>query len=352
MVVLTPDDINAVAEEEWEDICSVENSYVVFGNPFSLRMLKRVGLHHASVVLSVPPATDVDRPRSLVTTHLTPSFTSSDPDAKGLFLACALSTLCAMYEPPATGSKRRNGTDKDVSQSSASNRHLREAQGTSGRSLKRQASLTGGLFKRRDSWDVDGPALGDGPSLAEADSAQGGRGGEGPLLAYPRLLLELVSWSSLRFLENDEDPDANLAYLLRETGLVAGPKAAAVDKSRQPEVMNVESIGLDERCRMRPQFASGEVFFGANLDSLIVQLYYNPVVLDVLHHLLYGGSRSGRRRPRHYRYKENGTVQAMLIPSSYVNATYGELFSVLVKEHSVLPIGIYRSPKVGPLHVL
>lgn len=60
--------------------------------------------------------------------------------------------------------------------------------------------------------------------------------------------------------------------------------------------------------RMQPQFASGTVYLGSTLDSLLCQLYFNPLLLRILTQLIAGAA--GRRAHQPIMWDHLTRVQA------------------------------------------
>ncbi|KAJ3369029.1 hypothetical protein GGF31_005990 [Allomyces arbusculus] len=92
-----------------------------------------------------------------------------------------------------------------------------------------------------------------------------------------------------------------------------------------------------------PQFASGEAFCPDLLDTILIQHYYNPVVLDIVK--LFAGVRTRT----HLRLdRELGLQPSFLytidVPSEYVGLPFKTIFVDLCLQHGVIAVGLYRSP--------
>eukprot|EP00762_Andalucia_godoyi_P001527 ANDGO_00255.mRNA.1 Calcium-activated potassium channel slowpoke len=98
---------------------------------------------------------------------------------------------------------------------------------------------------------------------------------------------------------------------------------------------------------LNPCFASGRAFVDCVLDSLMVQSFFHPQVLDVFSQLTscFGSTIRRRTRLKKRRTGEDDdifTISRIEVPSEFVGSTYAEFYSWSLRTEQCIPVGIYR----------
>lgn len=163
-------------------------------------------------------------------------------------------------------------------------------------------------------------------------------------------------------------PHVKIMSELNNVGFIKHLKDAAHVKSVEPHQR--PSASLDSNYVLETPFMSGHVLNSSFLDALLCQAFFNPSVISVVDTMLasdYGGRRGSEvfndgngaafmqqgkagpatplpgRPAQRVRRSRNGLLRRMPVERRFIGKKYAALFTYLVFECDVLPIGLLRA---------
>ncbi|CAB5366174.1 unnamed protein product [Rhizophagus irregularis] len=153
----------------------------------------------------------------------------------------------------------------------------------------------------------------------------------------------------LRNGEKTEDASAMLVYLnikaMCKVDIDVFVEFVHMDNMK---FMSEDASAIDKNMKAHhsPAFMAGTCFTLSMLDSIICQSFYQPHLVAIIQHLLFGA------RPLHL--LSGATCPAPVyshcfqisVPEAYIGFQYGVLFKYLVEEKKVIPLGLYRTKRV------